>query len=296
MTIIQSHIVPSGISNVRLSDYAIGIFPSLPSRKGLKKAIKKKAIWVNGIAGATGTWISAGMKIDLIEIDRKPPKIYRINLEVIYEDNDIAIINKPGGIVVSGNQFRTVQHALLHNLQMSNAVDALKCPQAVHRLDHPTSGLLLIAKTSSARIHLGRQFEQKGIQKKYQAIVAGKMPIKGRINEPIEGKEASTAFELIKTVPSLRSKHLSFVNLYPLTGRTHQLRVHLASLGHPILGDKIYCEKNQLLRGKGLFLCAVALSFRHPTTEEKIALEINAPNKFQLHLAREEKRWKKYNA
>jgi len=297
MLVLQTHIVPPDIANIRLSDYAIGIFPQLPSRKGLKKAIKNGAIYMDGQRAETGTWVKSGQKIELVAIDKKPAKIYAFNLPVIYEDAQIALIHKPAGIVVSGNQFRTVQNALPHNLQPSNAVDAFQLPRPVHRLDYATSGLLLIAKTTTANIHLTQQFKAKTIQKHYRAIVIGKLAAtKGTIEKTIAGKMAMTQYEVLQTVPSLKTGHLSLLNLYPLTGRTHQLRIHLANLGHPILGDKLYHGEQPLLKGKGLFLSAIALSFQHPITKEKMNFQIETPPKFAYRLEQEKRRWKARNS
>lgn len=293
MIVLNTHIVPANSNRVRLSDYGMGIFPQIPSRKGFKKAIKNGRIYVNGARGETGTWIASGHKIELIELDKKPPKIYQLELSVIYEDEQIAVIRKPAGIVVSGNQFHTIQNALLHNLTTSKAVDAFQLPRPVHRLDHATSGLLLIAKTTAANIHLSQQFEKKTIQKRYQAVVVGQLvKATGHINEKIEGREAITKYEVIQTVPSLKTGHLSLLNLYPLTGRTHQLRIHLSNLGHPILGDKLYHNDAPLLKGKGLFLAAVELTFEHPTSGQTMNFKWNAPEKFAYRLEQEERRWK----
>ncbi len=296
MLILQTHIVPEGIKEVRLSNYAIGIFPQLPSRKGLNKAIKKGRIYINGKKASTGTWVAAGQKIELIALDQKPPKIYQLDLPVIYEDEQLAVIHKPAGIIVSGNQFHTIQNALLHNLTPSKAIDAFQLPRPVHRLDHATSGLLLIAKTTSATIHLSQQFATKTIQKRYQAVVIGQvLPTEGMIDKKIEEKEAITKYEVEQTALSLKTGHLSLVNLYPLTGRTHQLRIHLAHLGHPILGDKLYHQDSPLLKGKGLFLAAVELTFEHPTSREMMNFKIAAPPKFNYRLEQEERRWKTKN-
>ena len=209
----------------------------------------------------------------------------------------IALIHKPAGIVVSGNQFHTVQNALLHNLKVSKAVDAFKLPRPVHRLDHATSGLLLIAKTTSANIALSQQFENKTIQKRYQAVVIGKLAAdKGKIEQAIEGKIAVTKYEVKQISPSLKTQHLSLLDLYPLTGRTHQLRIHLANLGHPILGDKLYHGTHPLLQGKGLFLCAVELSFEHPLNKKKMNFCMEAPNKFSYRMEQEKRRWEIKNA
>lgn len=284
------------MQNIRISDYAIGIFPQIPSRKGLKKAIKRGEIQIDGVTVQTGNWVKSGQKIDLIEIDRKPSKIYELALPIIYEDEQLAIINKPAGIVVSGNQFHTVQNALLHNLTRSNVIDGLQLPKPVHRLDHATSGLLLIAKTASANIYLSQQFADKTIQKRYQAVVFGQLiEPKGMIEEKIEGKTAITSYEVVQVVPSLKTDYLSLLNLYPKTGRTHQLRIHLSNLGHPILGDKLYHKDFPLLKGKGLFLCAVELTFTHPKTQEQMNFCISPPNKFTLRLAQEKRRFRTKN-
>ncbi len=292
MIIRHTHTVPENITSVRLSDYANGLFPQIPSRKGLNKAIKAGTIYIDGKVGNTGDWIKTGQKIQLIELDKKPAKIYQFDLPVIYEDDYLAVINKPAGIVVSGNQFHTVQNALLHNLQPSKVVDAFQLPRPVHRLDHATSGLLLIAKTTTANMALSQQFENKTIRKRYQAVVIGQLAgEKGQINEDIEGKMAITKYEVLQVTPSLKTQYLSLLNLYPLTGRTHQLRIHLSNLGHPILGDKLYHQDQPLLKGKGLFLCAVELTFEHPVSKESMNFNIDPPNKFEYRLSQEKRRF-----
>lgn len=294
MTIIETHIVPQKINGIRLSDYAIGIFETIPTRKGIKKAIKKGAVCINGQIASTGRWVESGQVIQLIELETTPAKVYCLSLPVLYEDEEIALINKPAGIVVSGNYFRTIQNALPFNLTRSKSVDALSAPLPAHRLDSPTSGILLIAKTRKARRILGEQFEKKIIKKQYQAIVIGKPPQQGNILQAIHNKSAHTDYWVLKTVTSLRNKHLSLVELHPITGRTHQLRIHLAQLGYPILGDKLYGKKGQILKGKGLFLCAIGLQFIHPITAKKMDFKITAPKKFKSYLNREQKRWERY--
>ncbi len=295
MKILETHIVPSGVSKVRLSDYLPGVFSIISSRKGIKKAIKRGEVRVNEQSSETGHWVLPGEKIELVDLEKKPPKIYPVPLEVIYEDEQLAVINKPAGMVVSGNQYRTVQSALLHNLTLSSQADALPWPQPVHRLDGPTGGLLLIAKTIHTRIHLGEQFEKQQVKKQYRAIVIGAMPEKGIYNIPLNGQDAITKFCLLRKVPSLRNEWLSLVDLFPETGRTHQLRKHLANAGFPIHGDKLYGTKGEVFKGKGLFLCAVGLSFKHPDSGEIIHFHKEAPPKFDLLLNREERRWQKFN-
>lgn len=290
MFFLQKHTAET-TEQTRLSDYAIGVFDTLPTRKGVKKAIKKGAIYVNGEIGKTGTWIVSGDDIILYDLEENLPKTFEFELVVVFEDNDLAVINKPGGIPVSGNFYKTIQNALPHNLQPSTAADALRIPRPVHRLDAPTCGLLLIAKTKTAHLDLSKQFQNKTIQKRYQAIATGQLSKKGRIETPIDGKPSITDFESEKVIPSLKNDFLTLVNLYPITGRTHQLRKHLAMLNHPILGDKMYGQEGLILWKKGLFLCAVELNFIHPKTKEATQVIIQPPNKFDLILEREERRF-----
>ncbi|MEM9824185.1 MAG: RluA family pseudouridine synthase [Bacteroidota bacterium] len=290
MIVLEEHVVPDHVKAMRLSDYAAHLFVSLPSRKGIKKAIKKGAVQIDGQRGYTGDWIQAGQRITLLDLLATKPKPLALALPIVYEDPHIALVNKPAGLVVSGNQYRTVQNALLYNLAASDQKDALPWPRAVHRLDAATSGLLLIAKTYSSHRSLGQQFEQQQIRKTYQAVVHGATIEKGQIEQAIDGKAALTQFRRLQHFASLRHQQLSTLLLQPRTGRTHQLRRHLAQLGHPILGDQLYGQGVKILKGKGLFLAAIQLQFNHPKTDETMIIDITAPNKFRTYPEREDRR------
>lgn len=236
-----------------------------------------------------------GQTIDLLETPQSQPKIFELPLEILFEDHHMAAIHKPAGFSVSGNAYKTIYNALPYNLRKSTEPDALPWPTPVHRLDNQTSGILLISKTKTAQIALGNQFENHTIQKKYCAVVIGEVLKNGKINSPIEDKTAETDFEVVTVVNSLRFEHLSLLNVFPKTGRTHQIRIHLASIDHPIFGDKLYVEEKMLHRGKGLFLCAQEITYRHPKTSKEINLRIEIPHKFESLLLREQRRWKNYH-
>lgn len=289
------HIVSKGIAGIRLSDYLAGIFPGLETRSGVKKAIKRGEIWLENLQGTTAAYVSSGNKVIWNKSDHIPSKIYKVKTKVVYEDDYLAIVNKPAGIVVSGNRFDTLENGLIAHLSKSVYEDALQIPRSIHRLDSATSGLLIVAKTQSARIELGRLFENKKISKTYYAIVIGNTPDDGIITAPIDGKEAKTRFEKIESVRSLVSNTLSLLKLYPETGRTHQIRIHLSKSGYPILGDKIYGDPGFLLKGKGLFLCASGVRFIHPFANQELNLTIDMPLKFRRFLEGERLRWEKYS-
>ncbi len=291
---IESHTVPPGTPRERLSDYAPRVFSAIPSRKGMKKAIKAGGVLVDGQPGQTGDWVLPGQRIELLPSALSPPKPLELPLEIVYEDEHLAVVNKPAGLSTSGNQYRTVVNALQFNLSPYEAADALPWPRPVHRLDALTSGLLLVGKSHAASISLSRQFAEKTVRKAYQAVVAGKAPEYGAIREPVDGQEAHTDFLRLRQVHSLKVEWLSLLELYPRTGRTHQLRRHLAGIGCPILGDSLYTKDKPLLKGKGLFLCAVGLEFSHPLDGRPCNFRIGPPDKFKSFLERSEQRWEKF--
>ena len=190
------------------------------------------------------------------------------------------MIHKPAGILVSGNGFKTIAHALAQNIQRSTLPDAAT-PQPVHRLDYATTGILLIGKTSSSIRRLNQMFEQKEISKTYYAITIGEMHPHGEITGEIDGKTARSEYTRIATVSSQRFKNLNLVLLKPTTGRKHQLRRHLLSIGNPILGDRDYGVEGLILQGKGLYLHAYSLDYTHPYTGEPIHQEDPLPQRFK---------------
>ena len=272
---VETYCVPLMDHRIRLSDVAAGTFKTIQSRKGFKSAIKKRLVTLNGKMAITADYISGGEIIELFQnpIQNKKPSI-ALNLEVIFEDDYLAIVQKPPGIVVSGNRKYTLENALAYNVAKSTQEDALYRPEPVHRLDYPTSGLLLIGKTSFALIALNKLFEEKSIQKTYHAVTIGFMADHGIIEAPIENRKAKTTFKVLKRIKSRKYESLNLVKLMPSTGRKHQIRIHLASIGSPILGDSTYGKEGFIGQGNGLYLHASKLSFMHPLTSQQISKRI----------------------
>ncbi|MFT7297952.1 MAG: 23S rRNA pseudouridine1911/1915/1917 synthase [Sphingobacteriales bacterium] len=250
------------------------------TKSALKKVIKKGQVFINGEKANTGTLIRGGEQIEL-EIPEAPSidKAPDLKLEVLFEDDYLAIINKQAGVLVSGNKFLTIAKALSFNLKPSSQKDAV-LPQPIHRLDYATSGVLLIGKTSSSIQQLGILFSARNISKSYYAVCIGPLDHEGEINSDIDNKPSSSTFELIETVDSERFGKLNLVKLIPKTGRRHQLRKHLSSIGNPILGDKEYGESGKIHFGKGLYLHAYSLSFIHPVYSTAIEIYKGLPKKF----------------
>jgi 23S rRNA pseudouridine1911/1915/1917 synthase len=238
-------------------------------------------VFVNDKIATTATFINDGDNIEYrYALNDRTKRKLRLELQIIYEDDYLAVIDKPPGILVSGNGFKTVGNALSQNLKLSPVFDAVK-PQPVHRLDFATTGLLLVGKTSNIIKELNRLFEFKAVQKSYYAVTIGAMEPNGEVNLSIDDKEASSGFKVLETIPSKRFKFLNLVKLNPKTGRRHQLRKHMLAIGNPILGDAIYFKEGFLLKGKGLYLHAHSLAFIHPNTYQELYIESTLPLKFK---------------
>jgi len=215
-----------------------------------------------------------------------------IPLEILYEDKDLAVINKNIGLVVHpapGNYEHTLVNALLFHFKKLSDINPQR-PGIVHRLDKDTSGVMVVAKNNDAHLNLAKQFSEHTIKRKYIALVNGKIEFdEGVIELPIarhpfkrknmtvsfnqNSKYAKTFYRTIK-----RGKGSSLLELEPFTGRTHQLRVHLAHLGHPILGDVKYGKNNEFKR---LALHAIYLGFIHPRTKKFIEFTSQVPLEFK---------------
>ena len=278
--ILESHIVPAIHEKIRLQEYAVDIFKSIPSRSGIKKAIKRQEILIDGQIAKTSDWIEEHQKIELLQQEIKPKKIFNLKLEVIFEDDYFAVVNKLAGYPTSGNYFKTIENALPFNLKISGESDALPYPLPVHRLDNPTSGLLLIAKTRIAQTKLHLDFETKDIQKTYLAVIHGIFPETAIFSDEINQKSALTTIKTLRPF-HFKNEDYSLVEVNPDTGRTHQIRIHLAQHGFPIVGDKEYGTGSAPFPKKGLYLAAIGLRLIHPITDEPLEFKLKIPRKFE---------------
>ncbi len=251
------------------------------TKSALKKALKNHFITVNGVIATSATYIRGGETIELsIPVEISPKKKLILPLAVLFEDEHLAAIHKPAGILVSGNSFKTIAKALPQNLKQSTLAN-VTTPQPVHRLDYATTGILLVGKTSSSICTLNKMFEDKKVKKTYYAITIGEMEDLGKITLKIDGKESQSDYSVCESVPSKRFNKLNLVKLKPQTGRRHQLRKHLSHIGNPILGDKDYGIDALILKGKGLYLHAHSLKFTHPFTNKEVYLKDEIPLRFK---------------
>jgi RluA family pseudouridine synthase len=294
MNILETHTVPKNIPHTILDRYALEVFGSRYTRKFIRKAIRRGILTVNGKPSAPLYKVKEGNRLDIHENGTGSAKVFTLKLKVLYEDSSLAVIEKPPGFPVNGNRFKTIEHALPQNLAATEKTGALRAPRPVHRLDSPTGGLLLVAKTSGALSGLALQFQENRISKTYHALLSGRLEGAGRVKSSIGGRYAETEYRPLEERRSLKSGYITLVKLHPLTGREHQLRIHMKELGCPITGDSLYGEEGKTLKGKGLFLWATEISFDHPETGERTRVTTELPPKFKTHMEREERRWGKY--
>ena len=293
---MEQHVIPAGVNSERLDRYASGVFSGLPSKARARKAAKAGTLLLNHKPVESSRFVHPGDILSYTGPARRPPKPYPLGLEMPWVDETLAVVVKPAGLLTNGNRYQTLEAALVHNLPPPEHPDSLPWARPSHRLDFRTGGLLIAARTHLAQVALGRAFEHRQVEKRYRAIVSGRLEGAGTIDTPVEGRNAETRWEAILHSPITRVDTLTTLDLWPHTGRTHQLRRHMSSLGHPILGDDKYTPEDEpLLRGKGLFLWAVAISFPHPVTGERVEVAIDEPPRFEALRRRERARvarWK----
>lgn len=236
---------------------------------------------------------------DEVSVTLIPPKETKlaaqdIPLDIIYEDGDIIVVNKPKGMVVHpapGHEEDTLVNALLsHAGESLSGINGEIRPGIVHRIDKDTAGLLVVAKNDAAHVKLSLELKTHGISRRYLAVVLGRVKEDATVNKPI-GRHKSDRKRMAVDGAAAREaithyKVIEYLNGYTLieceleTGRTHQIRVHMASIGHPIAGDSLYGAKNDKSGEDGQLLCAVHLELTHPSTGERMAFDIEPPEYF----------------
>lgn len=287
----QNYPVEPSEEGSRLDRFLCENTPIFASKKAAYKAVKRGEIHVNGTCVIDPQHrLHGGDRVTVFPDTRTAPASLALTMPVVFEDDYLAVVEKPPGLPVSGNYVKTVQRALPYNLSASLELDALRMPRPVHRLDGPTGGVLLVAKTAGALVDLSHQFEAREVRKIYHAVTAGPLPDSVTVTQPLDEKNAETFFQTLERVPSLNYTELCLVACQPRTGRTHQIRRHLQELGVPIIGDLQYGQAGHVLKGKGLFLWAVGLAFRHPVTGTSFDIIIQTPRKFMALMSREARR------
>ena len=270
------------------------------SRTMANEQIKLGLVLVNGQAKKAKYTVQAGdvISYQLPELEEVEYVAENIPLEIVYEDADVAVVNKPQGMVVhpsAGHSSGTLVNALLYHIKDLSGINGVMRPGIVHRIDKDTSGLLMIAKHDQAHTKLAEELKGQKSLRKYLAIVHGNLPNdRGVIEAPIgrsekdrkkqavtgKGKEAVTRFRVLE-----RFGDYTLVELTLETGRTHQIRVHMAYIGHPVAGDLTYGPK-KTLKGHGQFLHAQTLGFTHPRTGEVLTFTAEVPTIFQETLSK----------
>ncbi|MFQ5960884.1 MAG: RluA family pseudouridine synthase [Candidatus Methylomirabilales bacterium] len=297
---IRTYEVPSRKAGVRLDQFLVQ--SSGLSRAGVQRLIHQGRVRIGDHPRKASYRVHARDRIVVVPgpepsaIEPEP-----IALDLLYEDRDLLVVNKPPGLVVHpavGHQRGTLVNALLHHCPELTAVGGGERPGIVHRLDKETSGCLVVAKTEKAHQILTRQFETRQVKKVYVALVHGSVRTgERRIILPIgrhekerkrmgvrtrKGRETETTFRVLRS-----ATHCSLVEVMPTTGRTHQIRVHMAAIGHPVVGDKLYGgrrERKSRWKLPRHLLHAWKLAFAHPRTGARVESVAPLPHDFHTFL------------
>lgn len=281
----------------RLDVYVTRVAPAL-TRSRAQRLIAEGRVTVDGRAAKPSLRLEPGQRV---RVDAPPPAAARpaaeaMPLDVVFEDADILVVNKPPGMTVHpapGHASATLVNAVLAHARDLSGIGGVLRPGIVHRLDRDTSGLIVVAKDDAAHNALARALAERRIEKTYLALVEGTpRPAEGVIDAPVArdprqrkrmavvaaGREALTEYRVVERV-----RGASLVEARPRTGRTHQIRVHLAAVGHAVVGDRLYGRPSPLVARQ--FLHAWRLAFAHPCTGERLELEAELPADLRAALA-----------
>lgn len=291
--------VPPESSGARLDHFLVSLVPT-HSRSQIQKLIKDGQVSIGARSLRPNTPVKAG-EIVTVEIPPAVPSTLvpeDLPLEILYEDTDLLVLDKPAGMVVhpgAGNVRGTLVHALLHRVHDLSGIGGEERPGIVHRLDRGTSGLMVVAKNDTAHVELSRQFQDREVEKEYIALVWGVVQAGRRIDTPIgrdpahralmsaRARRARSAVTRITKAAHLRGVTLAHVAI--ATGRTHQIRVHLSSIGHPVVGDPLYggirrhlaADHRALAHLERPFLHAARLAFAHPRDGRRMEFTSELP-------------------
>ncbi|MFQ5662955.1 MAG: RluA family pseudouridine synthase [Terriglobia bacterium] len=295
-----SFIAPRDASPQRLDHFLASQLPEL-SRTRIQQLIREGHATVEGVVvRRPGRALRGGehLALEIVDRPRLAAEPEAIPLRVLYEDDDLLAIDKPAGMVVhagAGQRRGTLVNALLHRLGPLSTLGGPVRPGIVHRLDKSTSGVLLVAKNDEAHRHLAEQFRRRQVEKHYLALVHGRLPrTRDTINLPVardrvrrtrmttrrhQGRPATTEYCVLQTAAGF-----TLLEAILHTGRTHQVRVHLSALGHPVVGDTLYGAPRLLRWGRSSqltlnrnFLHAQRVRFRHPRTNEPLEIRAVLP-------------------
>jgi 23S rRNA pseudouridine1911/1915/1917 synthase len=298
-------ISPLSGSNQRLDVFLSEKIKEL-TRSQVQRFIEEGRVKVDGIARKSSYKLKSKEKVEVEYELEKPQEIQpeNIPLDVLYSDDHLAIIDKPSGMVVhpgAGKRHHTLINALLYLFPDIKTIGPEERPGIVHRLDKETSGLMVVARSLKAYEVLQQQFRKRKVEKTYMGLVWGRMPEKtGKISWPIgrhvkHGERISVKTKKPREAETCYSvqneyKEFSLLEIKPLTGRTHQIRVHMAASGHPVAGDARYGRRQSKPSLPRLFLHASSLSFIHPETKEKVEFSSPLPQDLKSFLDKLERK------
>lgn len=267
------------------------------SRSYIQKLIEQEQVLINGKSSKSNYKLRANDRVEVQIPDPVPLEVKAedIDLNIVYEDEDLIVLNKPQGMVVHpahGNYSGTIVNALLSHCDNLSGINGVMRPGIVHRIDKDTSGIIVIAKNNDAHVSLSEQLKEHSITRRYNALVEGRLKHEnGTIDTMIgrnpkdrkemavvarNGKRAVTHFKVLEAFDSF-----TFIEAQLETGRTHQIRVHMAHIGHPIVGDPVYGYKKQRFETNGQLLHARVLGFVHPRTGQYMEFEAPLPDYFE---------------